>query len=75
VSLSAGSVIVNPDATFTGTGLAIGLMNAEIAQYDPRPWYAANDPSGAAPYMQTLAAKSTATATAITAWLAAGGYT
>jgi len=73
MSLLAGSVSVNPDATFTGTGLAIGLMNAEIAQFDPRTMHCSDAAKLAA--VQGLAAKVDAYASAITTWLAAGGYT
>jgi hypothetical protein len=83
MSLIAGTVTVNSGATFSGTGLAIGLMNAKVASYDPRASYTdPNPPHGPVTLplasqldvLNDYANEVNAIANAVQTWLAAGGY-
>lgn len=86
MSLVAGTVTVNSDATFSGDGLAIDLMNAKVAVFDPRATFANPAPPPQPPtitpplatqvaVLSGYAVEVNAQATAITLWLLAGGYT
>lgn len=80
MSLSAGSVTVNPDATYSGSGMALALMDGEVAAFNAL-WAGleailatipgANYSAWHLQNIQALATKCEAQATALVAYLTA----